>query len=53
MTHFEIETDLFVALGCLIAGERSDLSPLPIYTTGLVSPEQHQRLLQSGAIFQV
>ncbi len=50
MTHFEIETDLFVALGCLLAGERSDLSPLPIYNTGLVAPEQHQRLLQSGLL---
>lgn len=50
MTHFEIETDMFVALGRLIAGERSELSPLPIYDTGLVSPEQHQRLLQSGLL---
>jgi hypothetical protein len=50
MTSFEIETDLFAALGYLIAGERSDLSPLPMHVPELVSPEQHQRLLQSGLL---
>jgi hypothetical protein len=50
MTSFEIETDLVAALGYLIAGERSDLSPLPMHVPELVSPEQHQRLLQSGLL---
>jgi hypothetical protein len=50
MTSFEIETNLFVALGYLTAGERSDLSPLPRYAPGLVSPEQLQRMLQSGLL---
>ena len=50
MTSFEIETDLFAALGYLITGERSDLSPLPIHAPELVSPKQHQRLLQSGLL---
>ena len=50
MTSFEIEINLFAALGCLTAGERSDLSPLSMYAPELVTPEQHQRLLQSGLL---